>query len=56
MDNKEFCQLKDTFQSADLDRKVQIYVNTPGMTTEQYKELLRLYPVNEIGRLEKALR
>lgn len=56
LDNQEFSRLKDRFQSADLEEKVQIYVNTQGMSTEQYKELLRLYPVDEIGRLEKALK
>jgi uncharacterized membrane protein YfcA len=55
MDTLEFATIKNEFQQADLEKKIELYVNTPGLTTEQYKELLRMYPITELDRLDKAL-
>lgn len=55
MDTLTFANVKSQFQAADLEKKIEMYVHTEDLSTEQYKELLRLYPVKEIGRLEKAL-
>ncbi len=55
MDTLAFANIKAEFQRADLEKKIQMYVNTQGLTTEQYKELLRLYPIGELDRLDKAL-
>ena len=55
MDKIAFTNLKARFQKAEIDEKVDIYINTEGLNSEQYKELLHLYPVHEIGRLEEAM-
>lgn len=55
MDTLTFSNLKAEFQKSDVEKMIDLYVTTEGLTVEQYKELLRLYPQNEIGRLEKAL-
>jgi hypothetical protein len=50
-----FERVKEEFDHADLDRKVQLYVSAEGLTQDQYKDLLKLFPVNELQRLEDAL-
>lgn len=55
MEDREFNEIKKKFEEADTKGKIDIYVSAQGLTNEQYKELLRLYPYSEIGELEKAL-
>ena len=55
MDSMSFQQMANDFRSADLDKKIDLYVNTEGLTQDQYKELLRMFPMNELHRLEAAL-
>lgn len=55
MENKEFQALKESFAKEGTDGKIDIYVNTEGLTQAQYKELLRLFPLEELYRLEAAL-
>lgn len=55
MEDNKFDKVIERFKSADLNGKIDIYVTAQGLTTEQYKQLLKLYPINEIWRLEKAL-
>jgi hypothetical protein len=55
MDNTAFKRIADDFKSADLERKINIYISTEGLTQEQYKELLRMFPLSELHRLEAAL-
>ena len=44
MDYKDFEKLKERFSRANTDEKVSLYVNTPGLTKDQYRELLEMYP------------
>ena len=55
MDTTTFKQITDEFIAADLERKIELYVNTEGLTQYQYRELLRMFPLNELHRLEEAL-
>ena len=56
MDNAvDFERIKEEFTSADLDRKVQLYVSAEGFTQEQYKDLLTLFPSDQLSLLEQAL-
>lgn len=55
MNSIAFTNLKARFQKADIEGKVDIYINTEALDSEQYKELLRMYPTQEFGRLEEAM-
>lgn len=55
MNKEEFSKLKLKFIQADLNEKIAIYTQTPGLTTPQYKELLQHYPYDQISKLETAL-
>lgn len=47
------CRLR--FAQADIAGKIAIYTQTPGLSAAQYKELLRIYPYEQIPELEAAL-
>lgn len=53
--NDNFYEIKDKFISADLDTKIQIYTTVKGLSVEQYKELLRVFPIKHLNKLEKAM-
>lgn len=55
MNDIEFANIKAEFQKADLEGKIRLYVTTEDLSTQQYKELLGMYPVGELDELEKAL-
>ena len=56
MDNTvEFERVKEEFSNADLNRKVQLYVSAEGLTQEQYKDLLKMFPTEQLSLLEQAL-
>ena len=55
MDIQGFEALKQRFSAADTDTKINIYVETDDLTQNQYKELLRLFPLKDLKRLESAL-
>jgi len=55
MEIHEFTKLREEFQNADLEKKIDIYTTIEGLTVEQYKALLKLFPMNEISKLEAAL-
>jgi len=55
MEIVEFEKVKSEFSSADVERKVEMYVSAEGLTQEQYKELLKLFPVAQLHLLEEAL-
>jgi len=55
MDLLQFKQLKEEYKNADTDAKIDIYANAERITQTQYKELLLLFPIEEIDRLEEAL-
>ena len=55
MDYVEFMKMKEQFKQADTQSKIEIYVNARGLDSAQYRELLTLFPLNELGKLEEAL-
>lgn len=55
MNQTEFVKIKEQFKQADTDGKIELYVNARGLDSAQYKELLTLFPLNELGKLEEAL-
>ena len=50
-----FKALKMKFALGDTETKIQLYISTPGLTQPQYKELLRMFPLQELNKLEAAL-
>lgn len=50
-----FDMIKDKFMNASLDEKIEIYTTTSGLTVEQFKELLRYFPLQHLDKLEKAM-
>jgi hypothetical protein len=55
MELTAFETLKNKFRESDTDTKISIYVAADDLTQTQYKELLRLFPLNELNKLEAAL-
>lgn len=55
MQKDDFMKLKLKFAQADLQGKIAIYTETPELSGGQYKELLRMYPVDRLNELEQAL-
>ena len=55
MQKDDFIKLKLKFAQADLNGKIAIYTETPDLNSGQYKELLRMYPVDHLNKLEQAL-
>lgn len=53
--NQYFQEIKEKFNAADIDEKIEIYTTVQGLTVEQYKELLRMFPIKYLDRLEKAM-
>ncbi len=51
----DFQKTKQEFESADLNGKINIYINSEGLSGDQYRELLKLFPVDKLDELEKAL-
>ena len=55
MENQGFESLKSRFAAADTDTKINMYVEAEDLTQSQYKELLQLFPLKDLHRLEAAL-
>lgn len=55
MQKDEFIRLKLKFAQTDVAGKIAIYTETPGLSAAQYKELLRMYPIDRLDELESAL-
>ncbi|HHV26010.1 hypothetical protein L0P54_06385 [Anaerosalibacter bizertensis] len=53
--NQNFEEIKERFKNASVDGKIEIYTTTQGLTVEQYKELLRMFPLKHLDELEKAM-
>ena len=51
----EFDAVKQKFKSAGVDEKIRIYTTTEGLSVEQFKELLRDFPLQHLEKLEKAM-
>lgn len=50
-----FDQIKQDFINADVDGKIKIYTTTEGLSVEQFRELLRYYPIQHLSKLERAM-
>ena len=55
MELTNFETFKIKFRHADTDTKIKMYVDAEDLTQSQYKELLRMFPLNDLGKLEDAL-
>ena len=55
MEITAFEALKNEFKKADTNRKIAIYVDSDELTQYQYKELLHLFPLQDLDKLEAAL-
>ena len=55
MELTAFESMKVKFRNADTDTKISMYVNAEDLSQTQYKELLRLFPMQELSKLEAAL-
>ena len=55
MQKDDFIKLKLKFAQADLNGKIAFYTETPDLSAAQYKELLRIYPIDHLNELEQAL-
>lgn len=55
MEKDDFIRLKLHFAQTDVAGKIAIYTETPGLSAAQYKELLRMYPIDRLDELESAL-
>ncbi len=55
MDLMDFQKVKAQFKDASVDDKIDMYVSTEGLTQTQYRELLKMFPMEAIGKLESAL-
>lgn len=53
--NQNFETIKEKFRNADVDEKIRIYTTTQGLTVEQFKELLRMFPIQYLDKLERAM-
>lgn len=53
--NENFDHIVDRFRNADLDKKIEIYSTVQGLSVEEYKELLKYFPIKHLGLLEKAM-
>lgn len=53
--NQNFQEIKDRFKAADVDGKIELYTTIQGLTVEQYKELLGMFPIKYLDKLEKAM-
>lgn len=51
----EFEAIKQKFMNAGLDEKISIYTTTAGLTVEQFKDLLKHFPLQHLDKLEKAM-
>mgnify|MGYP006894368097 CR=1 FL=1 len=54
-DTKNFEEIKERFKEADVDGKIEIYTTVQDLTVDQYKELLRMFPIKYLEKLERAM-
>lgn len=55
MSTVNFEKVRTSFINADVDEKIRIYTTTEGLSVEQFRELLKFYPIQHLSKLEKAL-
>ena len=51
----DFDKIIQEFINDDVDEKIKIYTTTEGLSVEQFRELLRYYPIQHLSKLEKAM-
>jgi len=52
---ENFEHVKERFISADLDQKIDIYTTVQGLSVDQYKELLKYFPIKHLAKLDQAM-
>lgn len=50
-----FQHILERFKEADVNQKIELYTTVKDLSVEQYKELLKYFPIKELGRLEQAM-
>lgn len=55
MDKKIFNKFLESFRDAPVEQKIDLYCTTTDLTEDQYMILLKNFPMNQIGKLEKVL-
>jgi len=55
MEITAFENMKTRFLAADVDTKIDMYISAEGLSQTQYRELLKLFPLGSLGKLEEAL-
>lgn len=50
-----FQYILERFKEADVNQKIELYTTVKDLSVEQYKELLKYFPIKELGRLEQAM-
>ena len=55
MDSSTFEIMKIKFRNSDTDTKIKMYIDAEGLTQAQYRELLRLFPLDALNKLEAAM-
>ena len=55
MSTVNFEKIKEQFINAELDEKIRLYTTTEGLTVEQFRELLKFFPIQHLSQLEKAM-
>ena len=55
MELNDFEAMKERFRQADTDAKIDMYVSAEGLSQTQYRELLKMFPLNALSQLEAAL-
>ena len=55
MEIQAFNKLKSRFIAADTDAKIEMYIEAEDLTQSQYKELLKIFPLKDLHKLETAL-
>ncbi len=51
----KFETIKENFENASVDGKIEIYTTTQGLSVDQFKELLRMFPLQHLDKLERAM-
>jgi len=55
MELTAFETLKSKFRDADVDTKIDMYIQAEELSQTQYRELLKMFPLDALNRLEEAL-
>ena len=53
--HSNFEEIKEQFINADLEEKIRLYTTSQNLTVDQFKELLKYFPIKHLEQLEKAM-